>query len=458
MTSSWTPVEPTTWADPSAPWAATGSALGAAAPPRRRGAWVLAVLGVVLAAALAVGLLGPRVVSTGVGYRMVAGIGAPASGPEATPGANGAAPSDRDSLIATLLARRGDAVTGDDPAAYAATQTAHAMTPAFARLAPLPLTLWSYRILTTSEGTNDATVLLDVRLHLRLDADTSDAVVHEHLTLQRGAAGWRVAAEVTADRRAQPWDLGAITVVHGSRSLVIGIDEPASVLWGYARLADAAVPGVSAVWGTGWTQRPVLVIPRTTVQLGRALARSAESLDGYAAVTTGELSDAGGTNSALRVWTNTPGMNSLSTLGRQVVVKHELTHVATDAPGTPGVPLWLEEGFAEYVGYQGSGVRLSDELRELLAAERAGDAPQGLPSQATFDGAQVDLAYEAGDLACRVAADRYGQQGLVRLYRLTAAGTGSGGDNLEAALRAVTGSGTASFTLSFRTRLRALAG
>jgi len=121
------------------------------------------------------------------------------------------------------------------------------------------------------------------------------------------------------------------------------------------------------------------------------------------------------------------------------------------------VPLWLEEGFAEYVGYRGSGIGLTDELRELVQAQRAGSAPVHLPTQKTFDGAEVDLAYEGADLACRVLAEKYGQKQLVRLYRLTIDGHGTEDANLEAALRTVTGSGTAALENAWHARLRALA-
>ncbi len=74
-----------------------------------------------------------------------------------------------------------------------------------------------------------------------------------------------------------------------------------------------------------------------------------------------------------------------------------------------------------------------------------------------FDGEDVDIAYEGADLACRVVAEEYGQKALVRLYRLTVAGTGSADQNLDAALRTVTGAGTAAFESAWRARLRALA-
>ncbi len=459
----WFPVDPRSSVEaPLPPWSAAPSAGGGAdARPGGRRLVVAAVV-VALAAALVagVGLVLPRNLPAGSGARAVAGVGSGTStaapGSSTDPGA-GSGTADRESAIATVLARRGTAVTHDDAVGWRRTQTTAARVPQFSRLAALPVTRWVYDIREVAPGADTATAVLDVQVHLRYDVDRTDAVVHERVTMRRESSGWLVVSEATADRRAQPWDLGALTVVRGRRSLVVGIDTPASTLRSYARVADAAVPDISAVWGTGWGQQAVLVVPRTVAQLGRALGRTTASLEGYAAVTTGEMRADDDTAPALRVWLNTPSMAHLSAVGREVVVRHELTHVATDAPGTPGVPLWLEEGFAEYVGYSGSGIALTDELRELVQAQRSGSAPAHLPTQETFDGAQVDLAYEGADLACRVVAEKYGRAQLVRLYRLTAAGTGTEAANLEAALRAVTGSGTAALETAWRARLRALA-
>jgi hypothetical protein len=150
-------------------------------------------------------------------------------------------------------------------------------------------------------------------------------------------------------------------------------------------------------------------------------------------------------------------MASLSALGREIVLRHEVTHLATAAPMTPGVPLWLEEGFAEYVGYLGSGVPTDEALSELVSAVGAGRAPRHLPAPTAFSGSQVDVAYESADLACRYLAATYGRDALVRIYRLTVAGSGTATANLDAALRAVTGQDTAAFETAWRSRMSRLA-
>ena len=94
---------------------------------------------------------------------------------------------------------------------------------------------------------------------------------------------------------------------------------------------------------------------------------------------------------------------------------------------------------------------------ELVTAVRAGKAPAALPDADAFHAGAIDLAYESSDLACRLFAKKYGQAGLVRLYRLVRAGTGSEDENLDAALTAVTGVGTAAFVVSWRARMDQLA-
>jgi hypothetical protein len=121
------------------------------------------------------------------------------------------------------------------------------------------------------------------------------------------------------------------------------------------------------------------------------------------------------------------------------------------------VPLWLEEGFAEYVGYDNSGVPDPEAWAELVTAVRAGKAPTHLPVESMFEGSTIDIAYESAHVACRLVVERWGEKALVRLYRLVRRGVATPERNLDVGLRAVTGSGTASFEALWRARMAALA-
>ncbi|WP_344749472.1 hypothetical protein [Streptosporangium vulgare] len=46
------------------------------------------------------------------------------------------------------------------------------------------------------------------------------------------------------------------------------------------------------------------------------------------------------------------GYARLTETGRDVVITHELAHVATGATRGGRVPMWLSEGFADYAGYR----------------------------------------------------------------------------------------------------------
>jgi hypothetical protein len=416
--------------------------------PSRPGLRVVLILVVLsaLVAALVV-VVHPRL-PWGSGLRVVAGgSAAPRAG----------VPADRDGAIRALLASRGAAVRRHDAAAYRATQTGHAPVPAFDRLVALGYARWAYLVSRVARRSDPHVVDVDVRLVTRLRGEVADATTYETVTLVSTTAGWRVSQERTRGARAALWDLGPVTVVRGASSIVVGISTSRALARAYAAVADRAVSSVSSMWGRGWDRRAVVVVPRTTVQLGRLLGRSAASLAGFAAVTTAEGSPRRGARIAERVFVNTPAVATLTSLGREVVVRHELTHVATLAPERSTVPLWLVEGAAEYTGYRGSGIPLRVAVGDLLGTARSSGSLKALPTTADFNGAHVDIAYESAHLACALLVQKYGEAGLVRLYRLTEDATGTPDANVAAALRTVTGTSVASFQVAWRTRAAALA-
>jgi hypothetical protein len=115
---------------------------------------------------------------------------------------------------------------------------------------------------------------------------------------------------------------------------------------------------------------------------------------------------------------------------------HETTHVATRQRTSAAVPIWLSEGFADYVGYRDAGVPDAVAASDLLTRVRAQGAPAALPTERDFDAArgEVGAAYNGAWLACRMLAERYGERGLVRVYAAAAA---NGPVGLAMALRAL---------------------
>jgi hypothetical protein len=105
-----------------------------------------------------------------------------------------------------------------------------------------------------------------------------------------------------------------------------------------------------------------------------------------------------------------------------------MTHVATRATSVSPVPIWLSEGFADYVAYAATSVQISIVASDVLDDVRDGKGPDRLPEDADFDAGEGDIAaaYEGAWLACRMVADRYGEKRLARLYAEIADDAGPG--------------------------------
>ncbi|MFI9598731.1 hypothetical protein ACIHCX_02450 [Streptomyces sp. NPDC052043] len=351
-----------------------------------------------------------------------------------------------------VLDQRAAAVLHHDPAAYAATGTRAP----YARLRAVPLTAWSYRLksLRRSGGTAVARAELSYRI---AGYDQAPVTSGRTLTLSTGADGkWYVESDRPEKKSAeQLWDQGTVSVVHGRSSLVLGVGHTAAVLRGYADLADRAIPAVSDAWGTDWSRHVVLLVPKSLEGMAELLGSPVSEYRGIAAVTTGET---GGSGSAPadRIIVNPAAYGMLGSLGKQVVLTHETTHVATRAHTNAATPLWLSEGYADWVGYRGTGRTADETAPELRGAVADGNVPAALPADSDFgfagDPARLARAYESGWMACRMIADRWGERRLDDFYRSVGA-HGAREGAVEDALRKVLGITLERFTEQWRAYL-----
>lgn len=188
-------------------------------------------------------------------------------------------------------------------------------------------------------------------------------------------------------------------------------------------LCQEAIPEVSAVWGEDWSRRAALVVDDDGEDVA-ALIRQGE------------------------IHVNRRAFARLSPDGRQVVITHEMTHLATHAARGQGVPTWLIEGFADYVGYLNAGIPVARAAQELATEVRAGHVPRSLPSEAAFDRAALPSLYAQSWLAVSLLVRAHGQDAVVRLYRAVAAGT-----PVERALPLLLGTTLAALTASWRADL-----
>ncbi|MEV5173038.1 hypothetical protein AB0L10_18570 [Streptomyces flaveolus] len=351
--------------------------------------------------------------------------------------------------VQRVLDRRAAALLGHDETAYGATGTRTEYT----RLRALPLASWSYRVTALRRTASGATA--DAELRYRVAGyDNAPVDARRTLTLGRAADGhWYVTADEPARKAGQQlWDQGTVTAVQGAHSLVLGAGGSAADLRPYARLADRAVPAVSGAWGRNWSRRIVVLVPPSLEGMAALLGSPAADYRGIAAVTTGETGGSG-RSPADRVLVNPEAYAVLGDAGKQVVLTHETTHVATRADTTAATPLWLSEGYADWIGYLGTGRTPAEIAPELARAVRDGEAPDALPGDEDFaftrEPTRLARAYEGGWLACRMIAERWGADRLSAFYRAVGA-HGKRAGAVEGALRKVLGTTPEEFTARWR--------
>ncbi|MFC0624408.1 hypothetical protein [Kribbella deserti] len=251
------------------------------------------------------------------------------------------------------------------------------------------------------------------------------------------------------------WALGELHLLDGDHSLVVSLHQNAD-LKAYTKLVDQAVDSVTEVWGRKWRRKTVLYLPAKQNQMEQLLGAQPNTYGQIAAVTMAEL-DQPQPNAPVRVVANPKLFGELGRQGRRIVLTHETTHIASNATASP-VPLWLAEGFADYVAFTAVDVRTDSAAAELFKAVRAGKGPKGLPAPEMFaaSSAELPIAYESSWLACRLIAETEGQAKLVQFYRAVHASKGQ--DGIVKAFRDVLGTTEQEFVQDWQRYLQRLAG
>lgn len=403
----------------------------------------------------------------------------------------GALPAPSAATVTALLRRRSHAVLTHDRAAFLATVDPSGQAfragqeVLFDNLAEVPLASWRETLADTRPAVAaDDGWTARLRLTYRLRGfDRRDLVSTEYLTFDRRrgpGTGWVISGDGAAHGLPddpQIWAGGRLQVVRGRRSLVLaesgamgqdtagqdgagqdGAGQDTAGLRDIAARLDAGVLAVSGVVGDRWARHVVALVPATE-QKAEELVGDVRNLGDIAALAAFTGDEGGKGTGEDRVVITPTAFGRLNPLGRHVVLTHELVHVAMGGARDGRTPMWLIEGLADYVGYKNAGVATKAAARELAELIASGDMPTALPGRTEFEssGDRLSAAYEGAWLACRMVAERYGEDKLVRLYRTAEAEPGEAGDPRaeDRALRKVLGVGSARFAELWHAYLRA---
>ncbi len=272
---------------------------------------------------------------------------------------------------------------------------------------------------------------------LTSDGDAYWAVVTIHLELH----GYDVAPVVTRDRwrfaptrderrylitsttdadweastgpQPQPWDLGEIEVRDGAG--VLGIFDASTVTSADEVLASVsesrfAVRSVLPldIEDPGGVVVYVLSDPAFLDSLDGLPVTDPERLDGVTVPVARDADDTGGPVASYRI-VLTPHVVDQDEQALDRLVRHELTHVAVGERAR-GVPMWFNEGLAEYVSVR--PIAPAERRLQTDALSLAAAGVSDLPSDEDFAGEHAEGWYAVSWWVCEYIAATFGEGAL----------------------------------------------
>jgi hypothetical protein len=282
-----------------------------------------------------------------------------------------------------------------------------------------------------AQGSSDSWVVPAVLRYQFAGVDEAPTTVTRPLVMARYDDRWTVVGDAgpllgTDPPRAQFWDFPDVRAQRiatgGGTSIVL--DYPGSR--GLGDRIRAALPGavgaVTAFWGAQWPRRAVIVATDSAAAFAGLARSQGDTAAAAAATVSGD--DSGSSALGQRVVFTPGATGDLPGPALDVVLRHELTHVAARPRTADTAPKWLTEGVAEYVGRLGTYRALSDAAPDLADRVRAGQLPSVLPDDAAFDvaGPDAQVAYQTAWSFAAFAAEAYSPQRLRALYLRLAGG------------------------------------
>ncbi|TNM45085.1 hypothetical protein FHP29_04545 [Nocardioides albidus] len=247
-----------------------------------------------------------------------------------------------------------------------------------------------------------------------------------------------------------PLWLSAPLTVERQGQVVVAVAGHGAAARGYLAAALRAVAEVRAVVpGPGGL---VVEVPADAEGLQRALDTEPGQYSAIAAITA-PVDGSQAPGSPVHVFLNRTVYDDLDPVAAQVVMTHEAVHALTEAVGARQAPLWLVEGFADYVALRDVGLPLTRTAGQIAAQVRQQGVPERLPGDGEFDptASHLGAVYEAAWLVCVTLAEHAGEGALVDVYEQVR----DGGD-LAGALRQHAGWSEQDLTAAWQDRLAGL--
>jgi hypothetical protein len=181
-------------------------------------------------------------------------------------------------------------------------------------------------------------------------------------------------------------------------------------------LAEQALDRVARYWRVPWQRKVVLLVPGSEEELRRMIQATFELDDFVAfAYSTVDL-DNGIDYTGHRIILNPDNFIGRPSSSSLVILAHELLHIATRRRSGPFVPLFVEEGIADYVGNDAAPDALAFFNSDISAGLFNGHLPEDFEFT-IGSGEDIFRSYQSSQSAVRFFVERFGLGDLVRFYK-----------------------------------------
>jgi hypothetical protein len=247
--------------------------------------------------------------------------------------------------------------------------------------------------------------------------DPQPALEDLYLTFVLRDGRWMIASDsdlgdtgILSGRRL--WEGGPIVTRKSAHFLFVSHPRLASSAGPVLQAAERALGRVERAWPLSWRKKVMILAPSTTFELQRMIQATFD-VDVFVAFAASGVDRAEDWDLAgHRIMLNRESFNRYSGGVREEILTHELLHIATREDSGPMIPIFVEEGVAEWV----TG---STSTAVLAGRVQAGDFDRRLPLDHEFTtGSDSDIitAYQESTAAVEFAADRFGDDVIAELY------------------------------------------
>lgn len=371
--------------------------------------------------------------------------------------------------IDELLARRAEAVMAGDRAAFMQTVATNSQDfvdrqrRLFRGLSDVPLASFRYRVAWERRGdlvrpqdearypgAERVSIPLTEERYRIAGFDATEAVEDFYYTYIKENGRWLIAEDadlndITLYSARHLWDFGPLRTRQSEHFLLF--EHPCktrrclSVDDDFLALAEQGLDQARRYWDGRFKRRIVVLVPRSGRELKRII-QSTFDLENFVAFAYSTVDPVDGIDyTGHRIIPNPRAFEGRATESVRQILAHELLHVATRESAGPFVPIFVDEGFADYVGYSEDPGALAFFNSDVAAGLFNGQLPEDFEFT-IGDGTEIYRNYQKAQSAVRFFIERFGLDSFNRFYRMLgrkeiAAGTAR--YHIDRAFREITG-------------------